>query len=360
MAFWAAPREEVGGLAYAPQIEIRSKDNAELRNGSFFWSATLRELDTLPPDRPVELRPERQWNAAELEIRTGEMRYAVNGQLLLRAELQELAKRPEALPALRRRSGRVGFQSHTGAVRFRKIYIKELPPVKDDNAKQDSPSGSVVTQPREGLNGSRQKNAEQTTALMMQKLAAKLLKHVQVFSDEYAQISGRGSAYIERFREFRPRLERLATMIQGGGSPYEEIGALVLHMKNTNCYINMMANWVPPGFEGRAEKAWQDYAPAVHDLERAMAFSGDRTGSNAQATDPFQVGSVWTAEGGDGPGRLLLVLERAGERFKARFASPDETRRFSRSAGLSKGIRSYGSAETSWQKSRSNRLIIME
>ena len=128
VTFWAAPGDEVGGLAFSPQIEIRSKDSAELRNGSFFWSASLRELDTLPPDRQAVLHPAGCWNTAELEIRTGEMRFAVNGQLLLRADLQELAKRPEALPALRRRSGRIGFQSHTGTLRFRKIYIKDLSP----------------------------------------------------------------------------------------------------------------------------------------------------------------------------------------------------------------------------------------
>jgi hypothetical protein len=34
------------------------------------------------------------------------------------------------IPALLRSKGKIGFQAHTGTVRFRKIEIKELPPPK--------------------------------------------------------------------------------------------------------------------------------------------------------------------------------------------------------------------------------------
>ncbi len=38
----------------------------------------------------------------------------------------QLAARPNALPALKRGAGRIGFQSHTGTVRFRNILIESL------------------------------------------------------------------------------------------------------------------------------------------------------------------------------------------------------------------------------------------
>ena len=51
---------------------------------------------------------------------------SVNGKVALIADLRELADRPSANPALSRRSGRIGFQAHTGTVRFRNIAIREL------------------------------------------------------------------------------------------------------------------------------------------------------------------------------------------------------------------------------------------
>ncbi len=129
VAFWAAQEDLVDGLPHPPQIEILSEDAPVLKHGSFFWSSSLRAPGALPPDRPANLRPGGHWNDAELEVRRGQMRYTVNGQQLLLADLQGLAKRPGAMPALLRTSGKIGFQSHTGTVRFREIEVKELLPV---------------------------------------------------------------------------------------------------------------------------------------------------------------------------------------------------------------------------------------
>ena len=38
-----------------------------------------------------------------------------------------LADRPGAFPGLKRGSGRIGFQGHTGQVRYRAITIRERP-----------------------------------------------------------------------------------------------------------------------------------------------------------------------------------------------------------------------------------------
>jgi hypothetical protein len=55
-----------------------------------------------------------------------ELQVTLNGQLIQDLDLEELSDRPNSLPGLVRKSGRIGFQSHTGTVRFRHIEIKVL------------------------------------------------------------------------------------------------------------------------------------------------------------------------------------------------------------------------------------------
>ena len=50
----------------------------------------------------------------------------LNGQLVQDLDLETFAADSKGLASLRRRDGRVGFQSHTGTVRFRNIEILEL------------------------------------------------------------------------------------------------------------------------------------------------------------------------------------------------------------------------------------------
>ena len=56
----------------------------------------------------------------ELELRGGSLRVSVNNREVRTTDLRKLADRAGALPALKRGSGRIGFQSHTGTVRFPK------------------------------------------------------------------------------------------------------------------------------------------------------------------------------------------------------------------------------------------------
>jgi hypothetical protein len=59
----------------------------------------------------------------------------VNGALVNAIDLKRrFWAAPEVMPRLKQASGRLGFQKHTGEVRFRKIEIKELPPTKPGRA----------------------------------------------------------------------------------------------------------------------------------------------------------------------------------------------------------------------------------
>ena len=97
----------------------------------------------LPPNWPVQLKPAGSWNTVELEVQADSLRVSVNGKEVLLTDLGKLADQPGANPALKRRSGRIGFQSHTGTVRFRNIEIKELPGTAKMAAKTE-PQAFVV------------------------------------------------------------------------------------------------------------------------------------------------------------------------------------------------------------------------
>jgi hypothetical protein len=136
--FWLPQRTDSGIAIRAEPGERPSPLEVNLRNflddppgthaqtGAFRWSNSGRGGDYLPPVRSNLLRPSSTWNDMAIEARGRSVRVMLNGQILQDLDLDKLSGRPNALPSLKRRFGRVGFQSHTGTVRFRNIEIKEL------------------------------------------------------------------------------------------------------------------------------------------------------------------------------------------------------------------------------------------
>ena len=128
VAFWAQPEEVFERLPHHPQIELFDGDKRDIRNGSFVWSKSIRSVDIVPPDRAVEIKEPGLWNTVEMEVHGNRLGVMINGRVVLRRDVTKLAESPNAHPGLLRRSGRIGFQSHTGTVRFRNIEINELSP----------------------------------------------------------------------------------------------------------------------------------------------------------------------------------------------------------------------------------------
>jgi hypothetical protein len=94
--------------------------------GAFRWSTSGRGPDYAKPIRSDLLRPWPAWNAMSVEARGRSIRVVLNGQLVQDFDLETVAANPKALPSVRRREGRVGFQSHTGTVQFRNVEIRDL------------------------------------------------------------------------------------------------------------------------------------------------------------------------------------------------------------------------------------------
>jgi Protein kinase domain/Domain of Unknown Function (DUF1080) len=136
VALRAAPGEKhVKDVSLAHHLEVQILDDGAYRKpdgsipcptGMLFWAAG--DASCLRPDRLADLRPLGSWNEMTIETRGASLQVWVNGREILRTDLDKLARQSSSLPGLHRSSGRIGFQRHTGAVRFRNIEIKELPP----------------------------------------------------------------------------------------------------------------------------------------------------------------------------------------------------------------------------------------
>ena len=125
VTFRALPGEFAGRLAHPLQVELVDRDES-VKNGSFYLVDERSNQRHAPPElagpveagRLVEHGGDR--GAGRLAPRVGQREGCPDhgpGQARGAAG---------ANPALKRRSGRIGFQSHTGTVRFRNIEIKEL------------------------------------------------------------------------------------------------------------------------------------------------------------------------------------------------------------------------------------------
>ena len=104
--------------------------------GAIFWAQG--DSSNLHPDRPANLKRVGSWNEMIIESRGATLQVWVNGRRITDADLDKLAHQSNALPGLKRSSGRIGFQRHTGGVRFRNIEITELPqPKKRTNSDKE-------------------------------------------------------------------------------------------------------------------------------------------------------------------------------------------------------------------------------
>ncbi|MFO0957205.1 MAG: family 16 glycoside hydrolase [Isosphaeraceae bacterium] len=123
IGLWGMP-----GEADSPvEINLRNFDEASARMASLRTTRSGRPQDYAPPDSPPELKPADEWNAVEVESIGGKLRVRFNGKdVIQRRDLGPLAGADNALPAVKRRKGRIGLQVHTGVIRFRNIEARDL------------------------------------------------------------------------------------------------------------------------------------------------------------------------------------------------------------------------------------------
>ena len=118
----------VGGETPSPlEVNLRNAAGIVASTGAVRVFRHGEGQGYLAPTAPPVLRGEPNWEEMEVEARGDILRVSVNGTLVQNLDLSEYAKNPNALPGVTRKAGRIGFQCHTGVVRFRNVRIKGLP-----------------------------------------------------------------------------------------------------------------------------------------------------------------------------------------------------------------------------------------
>lgn len=89
-------------------------------------------LYTLAAAKQGFLKPAGEWNQQRVTVMGPTVKVELNDQIILRANLDDLAARHPKHEGVKRRSGHIGFLGHGDRVAFRKIHIGELPPVANE------------------------------------------------------------------------------------------------------------------------------------------------------------------------------------------------------------------------------------
>ena len=154
VALRAAPGEKEGQSQVPLHLEVQLLDDGaylkpdgrmDCFTGALYWCT--RGNTSLPPKHRAHFKAAGSWNEMEIELRGQRLQVWVNGRLVQDTDLDDLAFRADALPGLKRTAGRIGFQQHTGQVRFRNIQIEELSGPDASSTSTSGYRGVQVTPP---------------------------------------------------------------------------------------------------------------------------------------------------------------------------------------------------------------------
>ena len=90
-------------------------------------------LYTLAPAKQGLLKPAGEWNQERVTVMGPTLKVELNGEIILRANLDDLSARIPDHQGVKRRAGHIGWLGHGDRVAFRNIHIAELPPVANDD-----------------------------------------------------------------------------------------------------------------------------------------------------------------------------------------------------------------------------------
>lgn len=93
-----------------------------------FYQYTGALYHVLAPTRRTSKKAG-SWNAMTIRLQDRQLKVILNGAAIVDADLDRCRKDPAVAkehPGLARASGRIGLQSHTDRVEFRRLFVKEL------------------------------------------------------------------------------------------------------------------------------------------------------------------------------------------------------------------------------------------
>ncbi|MEN9974317.1 MAG: hypothetical protein RLZZ282_323, partial [Verrucomicrobiota bacterium] len=89
-------------------------------------------LYTMAPAKQGFLKPVGQWNQERVTVMGSSLKVELNGEIILRANLDDMSRAHPNHQGVKRRAGHIAWLGHGDRVAFRKIHIAELPPVAND------------------------------------------------------------------------------------------------------------------------------------------------------------------------------------------------------------------------------------
>ncbi len=121
-----------GDAAYAG-MEIQILDSTSPQHKDLKDYQLHGGLYTLAPAKQGFLKPVGEWNHESVTVNGSGLRVELNGEIILRANLDNLGTVHPKHEGLKRRAGHIAWLGHGDRVSFRNINITELPPMANDD-----------------------------------------------------------------------------------------------------------------------------------------------------------------------------------------------------------------------------------
>ena len=90
-------------------------------------------LYTMAPAKQGFLKPVGEWNQERVTVMGPTLKVELNGEIILRANLDDMARLHPEHQGVKRRAGHIGWLGHGDKVSFRNINIAEMPPVANED-----------------------------------------------------------------------------------------------------------------------------------------------------------------------------------------------------------------------------------
>ncbi len=110
-------------------MEIQILDNTDPKYGDLKDYQFNGSLYTLAPAKKSGLKPVGEWNHERVVVSDSGLMVELNGEIILRANLDDLSARNPKHEGVKRRAGHIAWLGHGDRVAFRNIQILETPPM---------------------------------------------------------------------------------------------------------------------------------------------------------------------------------------------------------------------------------------
>lgn len=109
-------------------MELQILDNSDPKYSDLKDTQFHGSIYTLAPARKAGLKPAGEWNHQKVSVTSSGVAVELNGEMILRTNLDDIATRNPKHEGAKRRSGHIAWLGHGDPVAFKNIQITETPP----------------------------------------------------------------------------------------------------------------------------------------------------------------------------------------------------------------------------------------